>query len=62
MCRNHTIAIHLKAHVAEKKKKYHILCQENRKYFFPFVATVDGVLGRKVKMVLKQIACTMAKR
>mmetsp|Transcript_13619 Transcript_13619/g.19848 ORF Transcript_13619/g.19848 Transcript_13619/m.19848 type:complete len:155 (-) Transcript_13619:31-495(-) len=58
--RNRTIANHLKAQEAEKKKKYHFLCQENRKNFSPFVATVDGVLGREAKMVLKQIARALA--
>eukprot|EP00957_Ditylum_brightwellii_P177108 13492004-Ditylum_brightwellii.AAC.1 len=44
------------AQEAEKKKKYHVLYQENRKNFPLFVATVDGVLGRETKMILKQIA------
>eukprot|EP00957_Ditylum_brightwellii_P164304 12508528-Ditylum_brightwellii.AAC.1 len=45
----------LPAQEAEKKKKYHFLCQDNRKNLSPFVAMVDGILGREEKMVLKKI-------
>eukprot|EP00957_Ditylum_brightwellii_P005984 453081-Ditylum_brightwellii.AAC.1 len=50
------------AQEAEKNKKYHFLCQENRKNFSPFVVMVDGVIGREAKMVLKQIAQALAKK
>eukprot|EP00957_Ditylum_brightwellii_P210516 15365064-Ditylum_brightwellii.AAC.1 len=33
---------------------------EQRKNFTPFVATVDGILGREVKMMCKQLAKQLA--
>jgi len=57
---NKTVAKHLLAQEKEKKDKYLPMCREQRKNFTPFVATVDGILGREAKMMCKQLAKQLA--
>jgi hypothetical protein len=40
----------------EKRKKYLCPCLEQRRSFVPFVVSTDGLIGRKPKNLLKQIA------
>ena len=40
----------------EKKKKYILLWLAQWKYFTPFLVSVDGLLGRETKILLKPIA------
>jgi hypothetical protein len=43
-----------------KKKKYPQACLEQRRYFTPFVVSVDGLLGKGAKTVLKVLAARTA--
>eukprot|EP00957_Ditylum_brightwellii_P133355 10167535-Ditylum_brightwellii.AAC.1 len=53
---NKTVDKHLLVQEKEKKDKYLPMCREQQKNFTPFVVTVDGILGREVKMMCKQLA------
>eukprot|EP00957_Ditylum_brightwellii_P000044 3243-Ditylum_brightwellii.AAC.1 len=57
---NKTVAKHLLAKEKEKKDNYLPLCREQWKNFTPFVATVDGILGREAEMMCKQLAKQLA--
>ena len=43
-----------------KKDKHSKHCQHQRKYFSPFVLSVDGMLGREALIVLSQSSRVMA--
>jgi hypothetical protein len=43
-----------------KKKKYLQACLEQRRHFTPFVVSVDGLLGKEAKTVLKVLAARTA--
>eukprot|EP00957_Ditylum_brightwellii_P085567 6508404-Ditylum_brightwellii.AAC.1 len=55
-----TVAKYLLAQEKEKKDKYLLLCREQRNNFTLFIAMVDGILGREVKMMCKQLAKQLA--
>eukprot|EP00957_Ditylum_brightwellii_P094524 7198143-Ditylum_brightwellii.AAC.1 len=57
---NKTVAKHLLAQKKEKKDKYLLLCKEQRENFTPFVATINGILGKEAKMMCKQLAKQLA--
>ena len=44
----------------EKKNKYLLPCVAQRKHFTPFVVSVDCLLGREARMLLKQTAQHLA--
>jgi hypothetical protein len=46
----------LKKQNTEKKKKYLRPCLEQRQSFVPFVVSIDGLIGREAKNLLKWIA------
>jgi hypothetical protein len=46
----------LKKQNTEKKKKYLRPCLEQRRSFVPFVVSIDGLIGREAKNLLKWIA------
>ena len=50
----------IKSQEAEKKKKYLRLCLEQRRTFVPFVVSVDGIIGREGRSLLKQITLRLA--
>jgi hypothetical protein len=43
-----------------KKKKHLQACLDQRRHFSPFVVSVDGLLGKDAKTVLKVLASKMA--
>ena len=45
-----------------KNNKYGKHCHDQRKYFSPFVLSVDGMLGRKALVVLSQLIRVMAEK
>ena len=49
-----------KSQETEKKKKYLRLCLEQRRTFVPFVVSVDGLIGREGRSLLKQITLRRA--
>jgi hypothetical protein len=46
----------LKAAEHLKKKKYVQPCLDQRHHFTPFIVSVDGLIGKEAKMVLKVLA------
>ena len=53
---NRKIETVLNAHKSEEKRKYLKACTECRRHFTPFVATVDGKLGKEAENTLKKLA------
>jgi hypothetical protein len=50
----------LRTQEKEKRKKYLCPCLEQRRSFVPFVVSIDGLIGREAKNLLKQIALRLA--
>ena len=46
----------IKSQEKEKKKKYLRLCLEQRRTFVPLVVSVDGVIGKEGRSLLKQFS------
>ena len=46
----------------EKKKKYLQACLDQRRHFSPLVVSCDGVLGNEAKVVLQNLAGSLAKK
>jgi hypothetical protein len=54
----------LAAHEHEKKKKYLLWawCLEQRQHFPPFVAYLDGLLGKEAKILRKKLSTMLAEK
>ena len=52
----------LAAHEREKKKKYLGACLEQPRHFFPFVVSINGLLGKEAKILLKKLPLRLAKK
>ena len=44
----------------QKKKKYLDGCLQQRRSFVPFVCSVDGLLGREARSLLKQLSLLLS--
>jgi hypothetical protein len=47
-------------HEREKKAKYLDACLAQRRYFFPFFVSTDGVLGEEVTTLIKSLSALLA--
>jgi hypothetical protein len=52
----------LEAHEREKKKKHLEACLEQSRHFSPFVASMDGLLGKESRTLLKKLFPLLAEK
>jgi hypothetical protein len=52
----------LEGHEREKKRKYLKACLEQRRHFSPFVASMDGLLGKESRSLLKKLSTLLAEK
>jgi hypothetical protein len=52
----------LEGHEREKKKKFLEACLEQRRHFSPFVASMDGLLGKESRTLLKKLSALLAEK
>jgi hypothetical protein len=52
----------LNTHNWEKKKKYLEACLEQRRHFTPCVVSIDGLLGKEGKTLLKKLSSVLAEK
>jgi hypothetical protein len=50
------------AHEREKKNKYLEACLEQRWHFSPLVASMDGLLGKEARTLLKKMSALLAEK
>ena len=46
----------------DKKKKYMYSCLQKRRHFYPFVVSLDGILGVEAEAMLKHITSRLTKK
>jgi hypothetical protein len=52
----------LAAHERDKMKKYLGACLEQRRHFFPFVVSTNGLLGKEAKILLRKPSAMLAEK
>jgi hypothetical protein len=52
----------LATHKCEKKKKYLEACLGQRCHFSPLVVSMDGLIGKEAKTLLKKLSALLAEK